>query len=232
MKKYSTLTVCGLAVVAASGVWGLHSSMGQDAAAIEVGETPSARPAKAKVIVRGKSDFGRAYSNTGRSDGGWEDVSASVVLKTHGGPEPMHQIREAAAALSAADDDDAREDAERELNELLNEYFEEDMKRREQELAEVEARVKKLRELLERRREKRDDIIRLQIEVLRNEADGLGFFSGEGPRGPWNSAFQFTADPFAPSQKVPPRPVLPFADDRLVPGTAPPAPPAPNQIPR
>ena len=223
MKKYSTLTVCGLAVVAASGVWGLHSSMGQDAAAIEVGETPSARPAKAKVLVRGSS----AVSTSGD-----ERYWKTAAVKWHGGPEPMHQIREAAAALSAADDDDAREDAERELNELLNEYFEEDMKRREQELAEVEARVKKLRELLERRREKRDDIIRLQIEVLRNEADGLGFFSGEGPRGPWNSAFQFTADPFAPSQKVPPRPVLPFADDRLVPGTAPPAPPAPNQIPR
>jgi hypothetical protein len=221
MKKYSVLIACGV-VVAAGGLWGLGASWGQEAAAIEAGETPAPKPVKAKVLVRG----GGGYSVAGESRfRGNPDGKELVTLEFRGG-DPMQTIREAAAALSAAEDDDARENAERELNELLNEYFEEDMKRREQELADVEARVTKLRELLERRREKRDDIIRLQIEVLRNEADGLGFFSGEGPRGP--KTFQFHAEPFI----TPPGAGLPavhpvFPGPANVPGT-PPAPPSPG----
>lgn len=97
----------------------------------------------------------------------------------------MRAIREAAAALGAAEDDHSRVEARERLDSLLNEYFEEDMKRRENELAEVEERVKKLHAQLERRREKKSDIIELQIKVLLNEADGLGFFGNEGPAGPW-----------------------------------------------
>jgi hypothetical protein len=116
-------------------------------------------------------------------------------------PERMNRIRESAKAFVDAEDDDAREDAERNLNEQLNEYFEEDMKRREEELANVERRVKELRELLERRREKRDDIIRLQVEVLQNEANGLGFFSAEGPGGAQN--FNMLFWPPGPSAGLP-----------------------------
>ena len=101
---------------------------------------------------------------------------------------PEGQIRKAAEELSQAEDDDAKAEAEEKLNELLDSYFEEDMEHREQELADVEARVKKLRELMERRREKKQDIIALQMQVLVNEADGLGFFGHDAPRGQ-NSPF-------------------------------------------
>jgi hypothetical protein len=134
-------------------------------------------------------------------------------------PETMNRIREAAKALVDAEDDDAREDAERNLNEQLIEYFEEDMKRREEELANVERRVKELRELLERRREKKDDIIRLQVEVLQNEANGLGFFSAEGPGGAQQlNAFFWPQGPGAglpqghpPVQAIPTSPYVPGA---------------------
>jgi hypothetical protein len=99
------------------------------------------------------------------------------IVALHGGPpDKMHAIREAAKALNEAEGDDARADAKAKLTELLDEYFESDMQRREQELAEVEERVKKLRSTLERRRAKKRDILDLYIQVSLNEADGLGLF--------------------------------------------------------
>ena len=132
---------------------------------------------------RGGGEMGRYGGERGQ--GGYGGMGAYGGRGSYGmSPgDMMHRIREAAAALSEAKDDDAREEAERRLNNLLNEYFEEDMKRREEELANVERRVKELRDLLERRREKKEDIIELQVEVLRNEVDGLGFFSEPQPGG-------------------------------------------------
>jgi hypothetical protein len=155
------------------------------------------------------------------------------IVMMHAQPETVHRIREAAKALVEADDDDAREDAERNLNEQLDGYFEEDMKRREEELANVERRVKELRELLERRREKRDDIIRLQVEVLQNEANGLGFFSTEGPGSAQNLNMLFW--PPGPSAGLPQGhpPVQPVPATPYVPG-APAAPvvaPVPAPVP-
>jgi len=237
MKTYSTLTVCGVVVVAASGLWGLRSSLGQSAAVADATETPSPKPAKERVLNRGEGRYEGGYGGGGEGGYGMGfGEEGAVKGRFRRGPDPLQEIREAAAALGAAEDDDARADAERKLNELLNEYFEEDMKRREQELADVEARVKKLRELLERRREKKRDIIELQVEVLRNEADGLGFFSGDGPRGLMNGHFQFHADPLTVPWQAPAGAVLP-AGHPAVPGAAAPprtapTPPAPREPPR
>ena len=53
------------------------------------------------------------------------------------------------------------------------------MVRRGQELAQIEERLTKLRELLDRRRTKKQEILELQAKVALNEADGLGFYDGE-----------------------------------------------------
>ena len=129
------------------------------------------------------------------------------VMKVRADTGRMAAIREAAAALSEAEGEDARADAEEKLTRLLEDYFEQDMERREQELADVERRLTRLRTLLERRRDKKEDIIDLQVKVLLNEADGLGFFGQPGPGEVmtfWNTAsgseFQLHAPP------PPPRP--------------------------
>jgi hypothetical protein len=127
-----------------------------------------------------------------------------IMMQAQLQPEAMNRIREAAKALVDAEDEDARQDAQRGLNELLDGYFEEDMERREEELANVERRVKELRELLERRREKKDEIIRLQVEVLRNEADGLGFFSAESAGGAQHQYGLWVSPQPAPAVAFPP----------------------------
>ncbi|HJQ78331.1 MAG TPA: hypothetical protein VJ828_00170, partial [Lacipirellulaceae bacterium] len=125
-----------------------------------------------------------------------------TVLKFQMAGDDLREIREAAKAISEAEDDDARDEAQEKLSELLDEYFEQDMNRREEELAAVERRVKQLRALLERRREKKEDIIELQINVLRNEADGLGFFSGD-PAGGAENVFGVSLQPI-PGAVFPP----------------------------
>jgi hypothetical protein len=87
------------------------------------------------------------------------------------------QIRRAVAAIRDAPNEAQKSRETKILNDLLNEYFETDTRRREAELAQIEERVNKLREQLDLRRQKKQEIIDLQMKVALNEADGLGFFS-------------------------------------------------------
>jgi hypothetical protein len=95
------------------------------------------------------------------------------------GPDSKSAIRDAAKELRDAKGDEAKDKAEANLRDLLSKYFDEDMKQREAALKEMEARLSKLKERLAKRHDKMQEIVDLQIKVLINEADGLGFFSGE-----------------------------------------------------
>jgi hypothetical protein len=95
----------------------------------------------------------------------------------------MRAVGEAAEALRAADGEDAKAKAAAQLAKILNAYFDEDMKRRAAELAKIEERVKKLRTQFDKRAAKKQEIINLQIKVLENEANGLGFFNSTGGGG-------------------------------------------------
>jgi hypothetical protein len=179
MKTFMTLSICGLAAFAASGLWGQVFDGEEEGPSVEVSLEPDKKPQterrKKNVILRREAGGYGGY-------GAFPQPPMKVELRFAN--DQMQAIQEAAKALSEAEDDDDRDEAQEKLSELLDEYFEQDMKRREEELAAVEKRVKQLRALLERRREKKEDIINLQIDVLRNEADGLGFFSGDGGQGP------------------------------------------------
>jgi hypothetical protein len=80
-------------------------------------------------------------------------------------------------------DADEKKKAEltKQLEGAVSECFDEDMKVREKELTRIEERLAKLRSQLDRRRKARGDIIQLELKVLLNEAEGLGFsvLSGE-----------------------------------------------------
>lgn len=86
----------------------------------------------------------------------------------------MNQLRES--------DDDAKRTALIELlTQAVDQDFDVDLTAREVELNRVEERLKLLRVQLERRRKAKAEIIELQIKVMVNEADGLGFTArGQG----------------------------------------------------
>jgi hypothetical protein len=89
----------------------------------------------------------------------------------------MSAMLEAAAELRDSKSVKEKSEAEVRLRELLNKYFEDDMKRRQEELKDMEARLRKLHEQLQRREQKMEEIVDLQMKVLVNQADGLGFFN-------------------------------------------------------
>jgi hypothetical protein len=127
---------------------------------------------------------------------GQADIVAKSLLGARPRTNPAGSIRTAAEAVRDAKGDEAKDDAKKALSNLLGKYFDEDTKRRQEELTQIEERLAKLRELLERRRAKKQDILELQMKVALNEAEGLGFYDSENPGGSKvsNSFFRTTID--------------------------------------
>jgi hypothetical protein len=90
--------------------------------------------------------------------------------------ELQRAIEQHSAAIRDAANDEQKAAASSELRAALAQHFEEDLKHRQQELDKVAERLEKLRAQLARRREKKDEIVDLQVKVVVNEAEGLGFY--------------------------------------------------------
>lgn len=87
----------------------------------------------------------------------------------------MKKLAEATRLLHESKDEEARKKAADTIREQLNAQFDRDLKRREKELSDIEARLKTLREQVEKRKAARDRIVGLRLDTIVNEADGLGF---------------------------------------------------------
>lgn len=124
-----------------------------------------------------------------------------TVVETHMEPLSKEEIAEqkklaeATRLLHSSKDEAERNKAADTIREQLNAQFDRDLKRREKELADIEARLKTLREQVEKRKAARDRIVGLKLDTILNEADGLGF-PGESvrPAGP---------DPFGVGYRAP-----------------------------
>jgi hypothetical protein len=84
-------------------------------------------------------------------------------------------LRQAVGKLKAAKNDEEKTIATRGISQVLEKSFNRDLEQRETQVSEVEARVKRLREQIEKRKKAKDQIISLRLQTLVNEADGLGF---------------------------------------------------------
>lgn len=140
-------------------------------------------------------------------------------------PQGHHPpLQELAAAVRGAKDDAARAAATELMQKTLNETFDADMKRREQELTKLEERLKVLRQQMTRRQAKKGEIIELQSRVLLNEADGLGFYSSdEAIYARPASTSLWNTDAFAPGAAPPAVGGMPVAPAAMVPVATPPA---------
>jgi hypothetical protein len=85
------------------------------------------------------------------------------------------------AQHAATEDDEQRGGVKTLLAEVLVQQFSVQQQLRDRELARVEARVKKLRELTQKRREAQRTIIEQRLDQLLREADGLGWTSPGAP---------------------------------------------------
>ena len=93
---------------------------------------------------------------------------------------PRMRIEHLMIELSEADDDAKKADLKKQLELAVTENFEEDLTTRETDLKKLEERLTKLRAQLDRRRKAQAEIIQLQLKVMVNEADGLGFTGASG----------------------------------------------------
>ncbi|MCC9606950.1 hypothetical protein LOC69_13695 [Blastopirellula sp. JC733] len=96
-------------------------------------------------------------------------------------PSPRGNAMQAAITkLEGAKSDEEKETARTELRKVLTEIFAADMQNRDKQAADIEARVKKLREQYDARENAKDEIIELQLKLLEKQAEGLEF-PGSGP---------------------------------------------------
>ena len=231
------LLVMVVAVVAAKGLGELR---GQDSEAI-VDENPIADPAVESDFVRAPTlehrptdETKAASSENGsrfldesdsiyeppRADRGWANPysrawEAAAMERAGREPSFTQQLYSLKSTLSSPDaSDEQKSNAKQEIEALLNQYFDEDIKARQAKITEIEQRIAKLKAQLERRRAAKGELVQLQMKLIENEAAGLGFFGTDDARrmrGIPQIIHSRTGDVF---YSVPPDPAAPAAPRR------------------
>lgn len=74
-----------------------------------------------------------------------------------------------------SEDIDAKDKAQEELKAAVGELFDMRTKSRRKQIEELEKRLAKLRKQLDQREDKKSEIIRLHVQTIVNQANGLGF---------------------------------------------------------
>jgi hypothetical protein len=101
-------------------------------------------------------------------------------------------------------DEDKRRDVHKQLTDLLNKEFEDQLKHQKEEVKALEKQLNELKALIERRSDAKQTIVEDRIKTLVNEAKGLGWNAPSGPRG---VLFGRPGSPYPP--------VVPVTDDLL-----------------
>ena len=86
-----------------------------------------------------------------------------------------HQAEQLAQQLAAAKSDSDREKIKGQLAETLEKQFDQRQKRHEEEIKSLEAQVKKLKDLVDKRQENRREIIGARLNQIVKESQGLGW---------------------------------------------------------
>ena len=150
------------------------------------------------------------------------DTATGKIIRTYAVPgvgpgmSARGEIAQLVNQLRDATDEGKKGELTKKLEAAVAKHFDEDMKAREAELAKLEERLKKLKDQLERRRKAKADILQLELKVLVNEAEGLGFSAGSffdhggmGGYGAGGSFLPSLTPNFPPAAKAPPATKVP-----------------------
>jgi hypothetical protein len=105
-----------------------------------------------------------------------------VPIPRGNGPVSIEETRafhDVLERLRSAKEGPDKEGAKKGLLHVLEQSFNRDLEHREREVSEIESRVKKLREQIERRKKAKDEIVSLRLKTIINETEGLGFPDGQ-----------------------------------------------------
>ncbi len=89
--------------------------------------------------------------------------------------EASQKLRAAQQDLAKAEGDEAKKAAEEKLRDALDVYFDRDLEKRRAELEAIRQRVEEMEAQLERRVSSKKKIIDLRLQVILNDAAGLGW---------------------------------------------------------
>jgi hypothetical protein len=89
--------------------------------------------------------------------------------------QDMEALDQALSKLKSGKNDAEKESAKKDLSQALDKLFQRDLEQREHQVTEIEARVKKLRDQIEKRKAAKAEILSLHLKTIINESEGLGF---------------------------------------------------------
>lgn len=150
--------------------------------------------------------------------GGWGGgESDPEAVQLHASDAELGQAAEVLIQqYGQTDDDQQRDNVKEQLSETLAKQFDVQQQLREHEIAKIEAKVKKLRDLITKRTDARKSIIDRRLDQLLREADGLGWNSPANSTAQANSFPRYLQPPGG-AGPVPPTPAPPQAGNRFVP---------------
>jgi len=140
-------------------------------------------------------DHGSNFRFGGYSSG--DPELEKVLSQEHGVDQETHPLLE---ALAKTENDSERSKIKAKLTTALEKQFDLQQKRRELEVARIEAQLKKLRDLIKKRSDNRQSIVDKRLDQLIREAEGLGW-SSTSPA-PWEYSV-FGNNPFGNNNKTP-----------------------------
>jgi len=103
-------------------------------------------------------------------------VSRARSLQFHKN-EMKKMIQQIPTLLATAKTEDEKQVMKSDLRKNLLDYFEKELDERESKLKPLEDRVKKLRGQIDKRRAAKEEVVDLQLQLIMNQAEGLGYFS-------------------------------------------------------
>lgn len=190
MKRSSQIMLFALTALPVAGIATVGVLRAQQLAPVQVDVAGKAVPAPPAAGLPPAAEGGPATVFV-QTDSG---ITARVVRQNPNAPlswpEPddaeMTKLKQADAAMgrqeeqlveryASTEDADQRSAIKAELAEHLTNHFSIQEQIRDRELARVEARVKKLRELTQKRRDAQRTIIEQRLDQLLRDADGLGW---------------------------------------------------------
>ena len=141
------------------------------------GVPPAAEGAPATVFVQTDSGVtARVVRQNPFAPPSWPEPDDAELSKLRQADAAMgRQEEQLISRYAASDDAEQRSAIKAELAEHLTNHFSVQEQIRDRELARVEARIKKLRELTQKRRDAQRTIIEQRLDQLLRDADGLGW---------------------------------------------------------
>lgn len=170
----ASIVALGLAAWLSSALAQQPRTTSSDARPAQATEAPSAYTVGYGQGIRVTSPAqGLSGTTTAYGFGQNADTANSLFRRAETGPD--QETLKLVKQLETVNSDGERREIKDKLRDVLAKQFDQRQKRHGQEIENLEAQVKKLKDLVSKRQENRDEIISRRLEQIQRDAEGLGW---------------------------------------------------------